>query len=51
MVRILRVYLNGKRNLFNKLSHKRLMTLLGKANGLGDRCYTLAEIQYINSKI
>lgn len=50
MVRILKIYLKGKRNLFNKLSHKRFVSLLSKANSIGDQCYTLKEIQYLNSK-
>lgn len=50
MIRVLKVYLKGKRNLFNKLSHKRFINMLSKANGIGDQCYTLKEIRYINSK-
>jgi hypothetical protein len=50
MFRLLRVYLKGKKNLFDKLSHKRYMGLLSKANSLFDGCYTLKEIQYLNNK-
>jgi hypothetical protein len=50
MFRLLRVYLKGKRNLFNKISHKRYMELLSKANSVFDGCYTLKEIQYLSSK-
>jgi hypothetical protein len=51
MIRILKVYLKGKHKLLNKLSHKRFMGLLSKSNGIDDKCYTLAEIRYINSKM
>lgn len=51
MIRILKVYLNGKQGLFNKLSHRRFFELLGRAKGLDDQCYTIKEIQYLNSKL
>jgi hypothetical protein len=51
MIRILKVYLKGKHGLFNKISHKRFFELLGRANGLDDQCYTIEEIQYLNSKL
>lgn len=51
MIRILKVFVKGKRSLFNKLSHRRFFELLSRANGLDDQCYTLEELQYINSKI
>lgn len=51
MIRILNIFLKGKRSLLSKISHRRFFELLSRANSLDDQCYTLEEIRYINSKI
>lgn len=51
IVRLLKIYLKGKRQLFLKMSQNRFFNLLKKANSMHDRCYTLKEIQYLGNKL